>query len=172
MATPFVGEIRMFAGNFAPAGWQICAGQTLSIADYEVLFTLIGTTYGGDGQATFRLPDLQGRVPVHQGNGHVLGQVAGTETVTLNLAQMPAHTHAVGASSALSTGAAGPTGVLAASSLSLYGSAAPTTAMAAAAISALGGSQPHENMAPFGVINYIIALFGVFPTQNRGVGNV
>lgn len=170
MSNPYVGEIRIFAGNFAPNGWMFCDGSLQSIAQNEVLFNLIGTTYGGDGQSTFALPDLRGRVPVHQGTGpglspRIIGEVGGSETVTLTAAQMPQHSHALQASSGLANGAAGAAGVLAATAVNIYGNGPPTTPMAAQAVTPLGGGQPHENMAPFVAINYIIALFGIFPTQ-------
>lgn len=166
MSNPYIGEIRMFAGNFAPAGWAFCDGALMSIAENNALFNLIGTTYSGDGQTTFGLPDLQGRVPIHQGAGHVIGEKSGSETVTLTTGQMPRHSHALHGSSALANGSAGSGGVLASSSSSFYGSGMPNTAMAAQAITPLGGSQPHDNMAPFLTINYIISLFGIFPSQN------
>jgi microcystin-dependent protein len=170
MSQPFVGEIRMFGGNFAPAGWALCQGQTLPISEFDTLFQLIGTTYGGDGQATFALPDLQGRFPMHQGSGlsnRILGELGGTETLTLSLSQLPLHTHPAMCSSGggnsgtpvrnfWSTDPAGNT-------------AAYTTAsdsqMAGNAIGNAGASQPHENMKPFLVVNFIISLFGVFPSQ-------
>jgi microcystin-dependent protein len=167
MATPFVGEIRMFGGNFAPVGWMFCDGQLLLISEYETLFNLIGTTYGGDGQSTFALPDLRGRVPVHQGGGLVMGQLGGSETVTLAASQMPAHTHSMNASSTAATPAAGPTGVLGASATtSFYGVGPATTPMAASALAPAGGTQPHENMAPFQAVSFIISLFGIFPSPS------
>jgi len=170
MSTPYVGEIRLFAGNFAPQGWMLCQGQTLSIANNDVLFQLIGTTYGGDGQTTFSLPDLRGRVPVHQGQGpgtspRTLGEVGGSETVTLLASQMPAHTHALHASTALATGTAPGGALLAATSVASYDPGAAATAMAASAVGLAGGNQPHENMAPTLTLNYIISLFGIFPSQ-------
>lgn len=173
MATPFIGEVRMFAGNFPPAGWAFCDGAQYPINEFDALFALIGTTYGGDGQNTFAVPDLRGRVPVHQGNGSglspkVIGQSGGTETVTLTAAQMPAHNHALRGSTAAATGSAPGGAVLAATgSVNSYSSsAAPTQAMAAGALAVQGGGQPHENMAPFLAVSYIIALFGIFPSQN------
>jgi microcystin-dependent protein len=176
MAQPYIGEIRLFAGNFAPAGWAFCNGQLMAISDNEPLFQLIGTTYGGDGQNTFALPDLQGRVPIHQGTSNfgvnfVIGQLAGEETVTLTTQQLPAHSHALRASANASTAGAGPAGNLTANtsattSTPIYSSAAPGTAMAASAIGTAGGSQPHDNMAPFQCVSFIISLFGIFPTTN------
>ena len=172
MSTPFVGEVRLFAGNFAPAGWAFCDGSLYPISENETLFALIGTTYGGDGQVTFAMPDLRGRVPVHQGTGpglstRTIGERGGTETVTLTVAQMPAHTHALRASSAAATGSAPGGAVLAATgAVNSYGSGTPTTPMAAGALAAQGGGQPHENMAPFLTVSYIISLYGIFPQQN------
>ncbi len=173
MSQPFVGEIRIFAGNFAPNGWAFCDGSLRAISENETLFNLIGTTYGGDGQQTFALPDLRGRVPVQQGQGpgisqRFIGELSGSETVTLTSAQMPTHSHALKASGSLPTGASGVGGVLAANNVNLYGTfvQGSTTPMAAQAISPLGGSVPHENMAPFVGITYIISLFGIFPSQS------
>ena len=172
MSNPYFGEIRLFAGNFAPLGWAFCHGQLVSIAENDALFNLIGTTYGGDGQQTFGLPDLRGRVPIHQGSGpglarYDLGERAGAETVTLSVAQLPGHSHTLVATSAPASATAGPAGgVLATASIKLYGSGAPGSPMAAAAISPSGGSQPHENMAPFLALNYIISLFGIYPQQS------
>ena len=167
MSQPYVGEIRLFAGNFAPLDWAFCDGQTLSIADNVVLFELIGTTYGGDGQSTFQLPDLRGRVPVHQGGGYVQGELGGQEAVTLTAAQMPAHGHAMYASTSPASATQGPSGVPGSSAaMRMYGSGAPNMAMDPNALSQAGGGQAHENMPPFVALNYIISLFGVFPSQN------
>lgn len=166
MGQPYVGEIRMFAGNFAPVGWAFCNGALLAISDYSTLFNLIGTTYGGDGQTTFALPDLQGRLPVHMGNGFTVGQKAGVETVTLTASQIPVHTH-VAAASTNNQGSASPTNNFWAASPQ-YTEYAPTpdgTAMAATAIGTAGGNQPHDNMVPFLAINFILALYGVYPSQ-------
>jgi microcystin-dependent protein len=170
MANPYVGEIRLFAGNFAPLGWAFCDGSIVPISEFETLFNLIGTTYGGDGQETFALPDLRGRVPVHQGNGPGLpsvqiGETQGREEVTLSTAQIPAHRHPVTATSSAANPSAGPRGVLASASAAMYGSTvAPATLMAAGAVSSTGGSQPHDNMAPSLGLNFIISLFGIFPS--------
>lgn len=169
MAESFVGEIRMFGGNFAPAGWSFCDGQLLAISEYETLFSLIGTTYGGDGQNTFAVPDLRGRVPVHQGLGFVMGQAAGTENVTLTVQQMPAHTHpgSGGASSGAAT-TASPAGAFPATPPSGLPYADTGTAkMAAGASSTLanvGGSGSHNNMMPSQCVNYIISLYGIYPS--------
>jgi microcystin-dependent protein len=169
----YVGEIRMFAGNFAPAGWMFCEGQTLPISENDVLFQLIGTTYGGDGQETFNLPNLASRVPIHMGTGpggttYQIGEMAGTEQETLTVQQIPTHTHPLTASTANGT-ATNPGGnVLAASASSVqpYVADSPSDALNAQMITPQGGSQPHENTQPFLCINYIISLFGVFPSQN------
>lgn len=168
MAQPYVGEIRLFAGNFNPNGWMFCEGQLLPISENETLFQLIGTTYGGDGQSTFALPDLRGRVPIHQGNGRVLAEAAGVEQVTLTTNQLPVHTHAALASSAPGN-ATNPTGAFPAIATSsqpgivAYGSSS-VVPMQNLAINPSGGSQPHENMQPYLVMSYIISLFGIFPS--------
>jgi microcystin-dependent protein len=165
MAQPYVGEIRMFAGNFAPAGWMFCEGQLLSISENETLFQLIGTTYGGDGESTFALPDLRGRLPLHQGNGFVLAETGGVEEVTLTAQQIPVHTHPLLANTTAGT-ANNPTNrVLAASpTLDMYREATPTVAMAAKAVGPAGGSQPHTNFQPYLCVDFIISLFGIFPS--------
>lgn len=172
MSNPYVGEIRLFAGNFAPNGWALCQGQLVSIAENETLYSLIGTTYGGDGQSTFALPDLRGRVPVHQGQApglslRTMGQAGGAESVTLQPDQTPAHTHVLHASSAPASAGA-PTGnVLAATTAASYGPGPATTAMAAGAIaSPWSNPQPHENMAPTLTVSYIISLYGIYPSPN------
>jgi len=165
MAQPYVGEIRMFAGNFAPAGWMFCEGQLLPISEYETLFNLIGTTYGGDGQSTFALPDMRGRIPLHMGSGFILAETGGVETVTLTVQQIPAHSHPFLATSSLAS-ATGPTSnVLAESTLlTMFQSGAPTVPMAPAAVSSIGGSQPHNNFQPYLCVDFIISLFGIFPS--------
>jgi microcystin-dependent protein len=167
MSSPFIGEIRMFAGNFAPAGWAFCNGAILPIDQNPALFQLIGTTYGGDGQSTFALPNLQSRVPVHVGPGFALGQSGGAETVTLTTSQIAAHSH-VPQCFASAGNQNSPSGNVWADSgsASVYSNAAPNLAMAAAAVGSAGGSQPHDNMVPFLVINFILSLFGVFPSQS------
>lgn len=172
MGTPYVGEIRMFGGNFAPAGWAFCDGQLLSISEYETLFQLIGTTYGGDGQTTFALPDLRGRLPVHMGQGpglssRILGEMGGVESVTITTSQLPVHSHALVASSATAT-ASSPAGNVPATSTSidLYTTADPTDALAATALGSAGGSQPHENMMPYLCISFILSLYGIFPSPS------
>jgi microcystin-dependent protein len=166
MAQPYVGEIRMFAGNFAPAGWMFCEGQLLPISENETLFNLIGTTYGGDGQETFGLPDLRGRLPIHQGNGVTLAEAGGVEQVTLTVAQLPAHGHPVLAAGAVANDPNPNNNVLGESSaVSLYQSGNPAAAMAPQSIGAVGGSQPHSNFQPYLCIDFIISLFGIFPSQ-------
>ncbi len=172
MAQPFIGEIRIFAGNFAPTNWMFCEGQTLAISEYSTLFNLIGTTYGGNGQSTFSLPDLRGRVPVHQGTDpgmstYVMGQQAGVEDVTLTSNQLPAHTHPATVSGA-SGSLPGPAGHLLAASdtAALYTAAAPNVALGASSIAPSGGSQPHNNLQPFLCLSFIIALFGIYPSQS------
>ena len=167
MSDPYIGEIRMFGGNFAPAGWAYCNGQLIPISENDALFTLIGTTYGGDGQETFALPDLQGRVPIHQGNGFVLGQKAGVESVTITTQQLPTHSHAWLASKDTG-GTTNPPGNVAASipgGGSVYIQDSASVALNPQSLQPQGGSQPHENMQPFLVISFIISLFGIFPHQ-------
>lgn len=173
MATPFLGVISMFGGNFAPRGYALCQGQLQSIAQNDALFALLGTIYGGDGQVTFALPDLRGRAPIHQGNlaggsTYVIGQVLGTESVTLTATQMPAHSHTLGANSNPGS-AAGPAGAVWASysaGQNYAASGSANTLMSASALTPSGGNQPHSNVQPFLAINFIIALEGVFPSRN------
>ena len=165
MAQPYVGEIRMFGSNFAPAGWMFCEGQTLPIAENEVLFQLIGTTYGGDGESTFDLPDLRGRLPLHMGGGFTLGQAAGVETVTLTVDQIPSHSHPFLASTSVASQTI-PTGNVVAQSTqaTVYIDRSPGPTMAGAVIQPAGGSQPHDNFQPYLCVNFIISLFGIFPS--------
>ncbi len=168
MSSPYVGEIRMFAGNFPPAGWMFCEGQLLPISLYDTLFNLIGTTYGGDGQSTFALPDLRGRVPLHFGNGFVIGQNGGVETVTLTTQQIPAHAHTLlaSASPASSSSPAGAFPAAAASAvITPYGADAPLVSLTPQSVVNVGGSQPHSNMQPYLCVDFIISLFGIFPSQ-------
>jgi microcystin-dependent protein len=165
MAQPYVGEVRMFAGNFAPAGWMFCEGQLLPISEYETLFNLIGTTYGGDGQSTFALPDLRGRVPLHFGNGFTLAQTGGVETVTLTVAQIPAHNHPLLAQGKPGRFSKPAGGLPAASALRQFTAQPAQTAMAPQSISSTGGNQPHDNFAPYLCVDFIISLFGIFPSQ-------
>jgi microcystin-dependent protein len=163
---PFIGEIRMFAGNFAPVDWMFCEGQLLPISENEALFSLIGTTYGGDGQTTFALPDLRGRAPIHVGPNTFWGQMAGVENVTLTVSQIPAHTHVAGAGSAngVSDDPTGRVPARNAAGVPQYGTTADTSLATGALLSA-GGSQSHSNVQPYLAINYIISLFGIFPSQ-------
>ena len=164
MAQPYVGEIRMFAGNFAPAGWMFCEGQLLPISEFETLFNLIGTTYGGDGQSTFALPDLRGRIPIHQGNGFTLAETGGAETVTLTVQQIPAHSHPLRASTGAGTTNAPNGNVTAASpSVTLYIQDVTDANLSPNAAGATGGSQPHNNFQPYLCVDFIISLFGIFP---------
>jgi microcystin-dependent protein len=165
VAQPYVGEIRMFAGNFAPAGWAFCEGQLLPISENETLFQLIGTTYGGDGQSTFGLPDLRGRIPLHQGNGQILAEQAGVESVTLSQQQMPVHTHAMNGINTAGNQVS-PIGNLPANSTSVkpYIAEDQDGNFAAAAVTVDGGSQPHDNFMPYLCIDFIISLFGIFPS--------
>lgn len=170
MAQPYVGEIRMFAGNFAPAGWMFCDGQLLPISENETLFQLIGTTYGGDGQSTFALPNLQSRVPMHFGTGpdgttYQLAELAGVESVTLTTQQIPVHSHPMLASTALASEFA-PGGHVFAQpqTVDAYVQSPPFVPLSPQSCTPVGGSQPHENCQPFLCINYIISLFGIFPS--------
>lgn len=180
MADPFLSEIRLFSFNFPPKGWAFCNGQSLPINQNQALFSLLGTTYGGNGQTTFNLPNLRGRTPIHFGNGHILGEAAGSTAVTLNIQQLPSHTHfqnartdvvpaeeanqtpqnnfLASAQLALQGGFTSP--------VSLYTQPANLTALNAACISNTGGSQPHNNMMPYLTINFCIALQGIFPSRN------
>jgi microcystin-dependent protein len=154
----------MFAGNFAPAGWMFCEGQLLPISENETLFNLIGTTYGGDGQSTFALPDLRGRVPIHQGNGFILAETGGAEEVTLTVQQIAAHTHPLLCSTNASNDANAQNNILAeATTVSPYATFPPTVPMAPQSVSTVGGSQPHNNFQPYLCVDFIISLFGLFP---------
>jgi len=165
MAQPYVGEVRMFAGNFAPAGWMFCEGQSLPISENETLFQLIGTTYGGDGQETFNLPDLRGRLPLHWGNGFLLAETGGAEEVTLTPQQIPAHTHPLLASTAVGTSAAPAGNVVAASgSANVYRPGPGAAALSPQTVGPVGGSQPHTNFQPYLCVDFIISMFGIFPS--------
>jgi microcystin-dependent protein len=179
MAQPYVGQILIFGGNFAPAGWMLCQGQLLPISENETLFQLIGTTYGGDGQSTFQLPDLRGRAPLHMGQGsglssYVIGQASGTESVTLTTQQITAHNHAAQISTSPANSSSPSNTILANEAIGLanancfsYNAFGGTqSTLAPATLQNTGGNQPHENRQPLLVLNYIISLFGVFPSQN------
>jgi len=165
VAQPYIGEIRMFAGNFAPAGWMFCEGQLLPISDFDTLFNLIGTTYGGDGQSTFALPDLRGRLPIHIGSGFVLAETGGVEEVTLTTPQIPSHSHPL-----LASGNNGdvnePQNKLTAQNqtVQVYRAQAPNVNFNAQCVGSTGGSQPHNNFQPYLCVDFIISLFGIFPT--------
>ena len=167
MAQPYVGEIQMFAGNFAPAGWMFCEGQLLPISEYETLFNLIGTTYGGDGQYTFALPDLRGRIPVHQGNGFVLAETGGAEAITLTISQIPSHNHAFlgndnpGSASTPIGNYLAKNGAIDSYTGDLSRGLTPLNQNI---VNRVGGSQPHNNFQPYLCVNFIISLFGIFPT--------
>ena len=166
MAQPYVGEIRMFAGNFAPAGWEFCQGQHLPISEYETLFQLIGTTYGGDGESTFGLPDMRGRIPIHQGTGYSLAYADGEEEVTLTVAQIPVHTHALIASTASATEESPAGNLTGQPATAIYNSGedGDLQAMAVSTLAPVGESQPHTNFQPYLCVNFIISLFGLFPS--------
>ena len=171
MSEGFIGEIRIFAGSFPPVGWMFCDGQLMPISENDALFTLIGTTYGGDGQETFALPDLRGRVPLHQGTGlgsnYVIGENGGVESVTLSTQQMPTHNHA--ATFATVGQVQSPANALLASATStqagirIYSTNAQNTTMSPSTITPAGGSQPHENIQPSLGLSFIISLYGLFP---------
>jgi microcystin-dependent protein len=172
MAEPFLSEIRIFSFNFAPKGWALCNGQSLPINQNQALFALLGTTYGGNGQTTFNLPNLRGRASVHEGAGHTLGEAAGSSAVTINIQQLTAHTHfltnnmaVVDANTNATQGA--PNGNNWANTGKVqWCTSAPNAAMNPQAVSNVGGSQPHTNMQPYLVLNFCIALQGIFPSQN------
>jgi microcystin-dependent protein len=165
MAQPYVGEIRMFGGNFAPAGWMFCDGQLLPISENETLFQLIGTTYGGDGQSTFALPDLRGRLPLHMGNGFVLAETGGVEEVTLTVNQMPAHGHPMLVSFDQTTTPNPGGNVIGTPQTATPFFAAPANApLSGQSITQVGGSQPHSNMQPYLCVSFIISLYGIFPS--------
>jgi microcystin-dependent protein len=165
MSEPFLGEIKIISWNFPPKGWAFCNGQLLPINQNQALFSILGTTYGGDGMRTFGLPNLQGRTPVHVGNGIVLGEMGGETTHTLNISELPAHNHFV-VGSPNPASAATPNGNLWAAQNGRGYAASANAAMSPASVQPTGGNQPHENMSPYLVLNFIIALQGIFPSQN------
>jgi len=166
MAQPYIGEIRMFAGNFAPAGWMFCEGQLIPISENDALFILLGTMYGGDGQETFALPDLRGRVPMHSGSGVIQAETGGVEQVTISINQMPGHSHALLGTEQIATDS-NPGGHILAqtSTFDAYQTNGANAPMATQSIGPVGGSQPHTNFQPYLCVNFIISLFGLFPHQ-------
>lgn len=167
MAEPFLAEIRIVSFNFPPRGWALCNGQFLPINQNQALFALLGTTYGGNGQTTFALPNFRGRVPMHVGNDHTQGEAGGASAVTLTQAQLPAHTHPMTASAAISGVSNAPAGRLfSRSTADLYSSASVDSNLQSSIVSSVGGTQAHSNMQPYLVLNFIVALQGIFPSQN------
>jgi microcystin-dependent protein len=165
MAQPYVGEIRMFSGNFAPAGWAFCEGQLVAISDNSTLFNLIGTTYGGDGQNTFALPDLRGRLPIHFGGGFTLAETGGAETITLTTNQIAGHSHVSLASNDIPTVSTPANNVTGQAAAKIYRAGSPSVFLNPGAVSPTGGSQPHSNFQPYLCVSFIISLFGIFPSQ-------
>ena len=166
MSEPFLGEIKIMSFNFPPKGWALCNGQVLPINQNQALFSLLGTTYGGNGQTTFALPNLQGRVPIHMGSGHTLGEQAGSTSVTVNIQQLPTHNHFVQATNNAADSDDATNRVLGQAGQNVYGSFSSDAAMGNSAISNVGGSLPHTNLMPFLVLNFCIALQGIFPSPN------
>ena len=167
MAEPFLSEIRIFSFNYPPKGWAFCNGQFLPINQNQALFSLLGTTYGGNGQTTFALPNLRGRVPIHEGNGHTLGEAAGSSAVTITQQTMPQHLHVLqGTSNSVNNVAVAGGAVLATSGNTIYGNASNLVPAAPTSVTSVGGSQAHNNMMPYLVLNFCIALQGIFPSQN------
>jgi microcystin-dependent protein len=166
MSEPFLSEIKLVSFNFPPKGWALCNGQFLPINQNQALFALLGTTYGGNGQTTFALPNLRGRVPIHMGNGHTLGEAAGSTSVTVNIQQLPTHMHGLQASPNSTGTAADPTNSLLAPANTGYSNPQSLITLDPTSVTSVGGSQPHNNMMPYLVLNFIIALQGIFPSRN------
>lgn len=166
MAEPFLSEIRLMSFNFPPRGWAFCNGQTLAINQNQALFALLGTTYGGNGQTTFALPDLRGRVPIHVGGGYTLGERVGEEAHTVTMNEMPAHTHLVQASPATAGGSVTPGGMFLGGGNNVYRPGAPSTVLHPSTVGSAGGGQAHQNMQPYLTLSFCIALVGIFPSQN------
>lgn len=166
MSTPFISEIKIMSFGFPPKGWALCDGQLLPINQNQALFSLLGTTYGGDGRVNFGLPDLQGRTPMHMGNGHTLGERGGEQAHTLSISEIPTHVHTANASTA-STGLVDPgaNNILGSPAVQLYSNAANLTSLLPSTLALVGGSQPHQNMQPFLTLSFCIALQGIFPSQ-------
>jgi microcystin-dependent protein len=165
MAEPFLSEIRLMSFGFAPKGWALCNGQFLPINQNQALFSLLGTTFGGNGQTTFALPDMRGKVPIHVGSKHTLGEQGGEQAHTLSISEIPTHTHVLTASNTAGN-AANPSGAVLAQASNVYATAANLKSLNPASVSSTGGSQAHLNMQPFLVINFSIALQGIFPSQS------
>jgi microcystin-dependent protein len=166
MADPFLSEIKIFSFNFPPKGWALCNGQFLPINQNQALFALLGTTYGGNGQTTFALPNLRGQVPIHMGNGHQLGEKAGSTSVTVNIQQLPTHLHALNATNADQNRVAPPNLNFLGPVNDLYGAPGSLATLNPSSVTSVGGSQPHNNMMPYLTLNFCIALQGIFPSQN------
>ncbi|MDZ7896456.1 MAG: tail fiber protein [Arcicella sp.] len=167
MAQPYIGEIRIFPGTYAPDGWSFCDGSIIAISENDTLFNLIGTTYGGDGQSTFALPDMRGRLPIHQGNGFVLAQSAGVEQVTITTQQIPSHSHAFFAKNNPADSAAPQGNMLGVSSnTNVFFNDTTNVTMNPAMLTATGGNQPHENMQPYLCVQFIISLYGIYPSPS------
>jgi len=165
MSEPFLSELKLISFNFAPKGWALCNGQLMPINQNQALFSLLGTTYGGDGRVNFALPNLQGRIPIHMGNGFVLGELFGEASHTITMNETPTHTHFMGASNQAADKNIATGNVYAGAPQNMYSNAAPNGAMAPAVVTNVGGSQPHVNQQPYLVLNWIIALQGIFPSQ-------
>ncbi len=166
MSEPFLSEIKLVSFNFPPKGWALCNGQLLPINQNQALFALLGTTYGGNGQTNFALPNLRGKVPIHMGGGHTLGEAAGSTSVTVNIQQLPTHTHPLMGSQTVGDTPVPTNTVLASTPAKIYGPPVSLTTLNPANVSSVGGSQPHNNMMPYLVLNFIIALQGIFPSRN------
>jgi microcystin-dependent protein len=166
VSTPYLSEIKIMSFNFPPKGWAFCNGQLLPINQNQALFALLGTTYGGNGQTNFALPNLRGQVPIHMGAGHTLGEAAGSTAVTINIQQLPTHMHTANASSAAADQNAITNHVPASVGSNLYGTPTALTTLAPQSVSSVGGSQPHNNMMPYLALNFCIALQGIFPSRN------
>lgn len=166
MSEPFLSEIKIVSFNFPPKGWALCNGQFLPINQNQALFALLGTTYGGNGQTTFALPNLRGRVPIHFGGSHNLGEAAGSTSVTINIQQLPTHTHAMMGSQTPGDVPVPTNTVLADTNARIYNDPGSLTTLNPASVTSVGGNQPHNNMMPYLVLNFIIALQGIFPSRN------